>query len=398
MEILNKILPDKEEIKNVEKNVESFLSKFSFKNIKFTIGGSYAKGTWLSGNKDIDIFVKFKYEKYLNKNISLELEKILKKKRIKFEIVHGSRDYFHIIRNGTLFELVPVLDISRSNKLENIMDVSPLHVNYIKKKLNNKMKNDVRLLKQFCKANNLYGAESYIKGFSGYALEILICYYKSLTKLMKEASKWKERKVIDLAKHYKSSLMILRSINKSKISSLVLIDPVQLDRNAASALSKENYKKFISLAKLYDGSESFFMKKEINLKNLKGYSIFRIVPLEGKKSIVGAKLVKSLDKIKKSLEKEGFEIYDYGWKWEENAYFWFKTSKLDKFRKHYGPLKSYKEHLKKFKEKWKGKKFYYSKGKAYVKLKRENVDSSDVIRDILKRKDVKVGFKKFRKV
>ena len=398
MKVLQEILPKKEEEKYVNGCVNQFLNKFnSLKKIKFMVGGSYAKGTWLSGNKDIDIFVRFNYEKYLDKNISLELKKILTKKKIKFKVVHGSRDYFHIIKKNILFELVPVLDIKNASKAINVMDVSPLHVKYIKNKLNKKKSNDIRLLKQLCMANDFYGAESYIGGFSGYVLEILICYYKSLNKLMKVATKWKDKEVIDPAKHYRNSLIALRNINESKkISPLILIDPVQSDRNAANALSKKKYEKFISLAKIYDGSESFFMKKEINLKDLKGYNIFRIVPLSGKKDIVGAKLLKTLEKIKKSLELKGFKVYDYGWKWDNNAYFWFKTDKLDKFRKHFGPLKSHKKHLEIFKKKWKAKKFYYDKGRIYIKLKRDKFNSADVIKDILKRKDVKNNFKSFR--
>jgi len=398
MKILQEILPKKEEEKYVNDCTNQFLNKFnSLKNIKFMVGGSYAKGTWLAGNKDVDIFARFNYEKYLDKDISLELKKILNKKKIKFKVVHGSRDYFHIIKKNILFELVPVLDIKKASKAINVMDVSPLHVKYIKNKLNKKRSNDVRLLKQLCKANDFYGAESYIGGFSGYVLEILIGHYKSLNKLMKVAAKWKDKEVIDPAKHYKNSLTALRNINESKkISPLILIDPVQPDRNASSALSKKKYEKFISLAKIYDGSESFFMKKEINLKDLKGYNIFRLVPLSGKKDIVGAKLLKSLEKIRKSLELKGFKIYDYGWKWDDNVYFWFKTNNLDKFRKHYGPLKSYKKHLEVFKKKWKAKKFYYDKGKIYVKLKRDKTNSSEIIKDILKRKDVKNNFKSFK--
>ena len=43
----------------------------------------------------------------------------------------------------------------------------------------------IRIAKAFCHANNSYGAESYINGFSGYALELLVYYYGSFLKFIK---------------------------------------------------------------------------------------------------------------------------------------------------------------------------------------------------------------------
>jgi len=236
--ILEQINQNKVEKKQLDKKVKEFLKKLKNKDIKFYVGGSYAKNTFLKDNLDIDIFAKFNYKKYHDKNISKELKKFLKSEfRRKVKIVHGSRDYFHILENNLKFEIVPVLDIKKSSNSQNIMDFSPLHVKFVKKKTNRKKQNEIKILKYFCRANDLYGAESYIRGFSGYVLELLIIKYGSFDKLIKNVKTWKDEEVIYFGRNKEKAL---RELNKSKkVSPLIIIDPVQEDRNAAAAISKK---------------------------------------------------------------------------------------------------------------------------------------------------------------
>ena len=397
MNILKEIIPGKTEKKELKNEVDKFLKKLKkTKDVKFVVGGSYAKNTWLSGNDDVDIFAKFNYKKYKDKDISKELKKILSK-NYTFTTVHGSRDYFHIKGKDIIFEIVPVLDIKKPEEAINVTDVSPLHTKYIKKHTNKKLQNEIRILKKFCKANQLYGAESYIKGFSGYVLEILIIHYKSFDKLMKNIKKWEDKTILDPGKFYKSKDKILNELNPSKKESpLILIDPVQPDRNAAAALGKKVFDNLVSLARLYDGSELFFKNQEVNLKDLKGYIILEATPLKGKKDIVGAKLLKTLEKIKRHLEFKDFEISDYGWKWNETAYFWFKTKKLSKTKKHYGPSLNQKKHIEPFKKRWKGYKIKQEKGRLVVTLEREFTDPKDYIKKLITEKEIIKGTKNIK--
>jgi len=396
-DILKNILPKVDELDILKDETNNFVKKFN--NLKYVtpiVGGSYAKGTSLSGNKEIDLFIKFDYNKYSNKDISSELKKLLNRKKIKFEIIHGSRDYFHFFSKGILFEIIPVLDIKNYKYAENVTDISPLHVSYVKKNTNIKLKNDIRLLKQFCKANRLYGAESHIRGFSGYVLEVLVIYYGSFNKLLNSVKKWSSKEILDPAKHYSSkNEILLNLINSKKSSPLIIIDPVQKNRNIAAGLSDKSFNDFINLIKKYDGSNNFFYKKDINFKKFKGYNIFQITPHNGKKDIVGAKLLKSLEKTKRAIENKGLKVYDYGWEWTDYAYFWFKTDKkLPVIKKHYGPKVDMKVHLKKFKKKWKGKRLYRNNGRYYVNMRRDKVISKNIIEDILERDDIKSNFVK----
>ena len=72
MKILQEIKPSKKEADKANKNVSSFIRILEKRvpDCKIVLGGSFAKDTWLSGNHDIDIFIRFPYNKYKNKDIS----------------------------------------------------------------------------------------------------------------------------------------------------------------------------------------------------------------------------------------------------------------------------------------------------------------------------------------
>ena len=130
--------------------------------------------------------------------------------------IHGSRDYFQLIYKKISFELVPILEIKNPENAKNITDVSPLHVYWVQKNIK-KLYDDVRLLKQFFKANNIYGAESYINGFSGYICELLIIYYKGFQNTIKNIANWKQDIFIDIEKQYKNYKIAKKLFNPDKI-------------------------------------------------------------------------------------------------------------------------------------------------------------------------------------
>jgi len=370
-EVLKKIKPSGWEERRVARRVNRFLKKLNKKltDASAIVGGSVAKGTWLSHKPDIDIFVLFNKDR----NLSIKLKEILEKLFRKVELMHGSRDYFQVMKYGLIFEVIPVLKINKFSEAKNITDVSPLHVKWVTQHKN--LIDQIRLCKKFCKAQGVYGAETYVKGFSGYALEILIIYYSSFSNLLKEAAKWKNGKIIYFNKPKKS-------LNKSKISPLILIDPVQDDRNVTAALSLEKFNKFISAAKLYIKKPSleFFEEKTVKIKDLKDKDlILKVVPLKGKEDIVGTKLLKCFEYIKKKLEKEDFKVIDSNWCWNKDALFWFnlETSELPPYKRHYGPPINKKENLENFKKKWFEHSILQEKGRDSVKMRRIFVRAND---------------------
>jgi len=166
------------------------------------IGGSLAKGTFLRDITDVDIFIRYDYERYNG----LDLSNILGEEiaSLNPERLHGSRDYFRVIFKEVLFEIIPILKIDKISKAKNITDISPFHVQWVTKFP--ELRDEIKLAKIFAKANGFYGAESYIKGFSGYALEILVIHYKGFLNLLKKASRWRKDKktIIDTLKAHKN--------------------------------------------------------------------------------------------------------------------------------------------------------------------------------------------------
>jgi tRNA nucleotidyltransferase (CCA-adding enzyme) len=363
-DVIEGIKPDKGYEKKILSGVSSIISKINkkLKDGRAVLGGSGAKGTWLK-TFDADIFVKFDYNKYRenDKVISDILEKLLKKTFKNVARLHGSRDYFQLRQKGFTFEIVPILDIKKAEQAKNITDVSPLHAKWVLR--HKSLQDEMRLLKQFCKAQGVYGAESHIMGFSGYVCEILAVYYGSFLKVVKGAAKWKDKEVIDVEGHYKRR-DVFRELNKSKlISPLIVVDPVQADRNAAAALSFENFDRFRKACRsfLKSPSKKFFEKGEFSIekireKNKNRKVIFlEVEPLRGKRDVIGCKLVKVLEFVNKKLIENDFKVFEHGWHWNRKAVFYFVVGKetLSENVERRGPLLSAKEHVKAFKKKHK---------------------------------------------
>ncbi|MBW3013875.1 CCA tRNA nucleotidyltransferase [Candidatus Woesearchaeota archaeon] len=305
------------------------------------VGGSAAKGTYLK-EFDIDIFVRF-----VKKADPDLLEVILKNCFRKVDRVHGSRDYFQIVHKGQEYEIVPVLKIAKASQAQNITDVSMLHVNWVRKHLSRP--DEVKLAKLFCKAQSVYGAESYINGLSGYILEILVVYYGGFMKLVENAAKWKPKVVIDVSKYYRHRNDIIKKLNPAKtLGPLIIIDPTQKDRNAAAALSLDTFSKFVFLCRefLKDPKEDWFRKKPVSMKDIIRASrhlgtkltILKVEPLKGKPDVAFSKLLKAFNYIKNQLQMNDFQVYRAGYDLKEGN-LWYMTlpDKLPVYAKQIGP-------------------------------------------------------------
>ncbi len=401
-EVLKLIKPDSKERKKVALLTQKIIKRLTPKltKAKVILGGSAAKGTWLKGDHDLDFFIAFNFEEYKDKNLSEILEKSLKKAfpKKKINCLHGSRDYFQFVEDGYNLEFVPILKIERAEQALNITDVSLLHASWVKKNVN---KDEVILAKKFCKANKLYGAESYIGGFSGYVLEILVGYYGTFKKLLLHSQKWKYKQVIDVAKYYPRNNCFFH-LNKSKLQSpIIVIDPVDKNRNAAAALTKEKFTLFKKLAKSYlkKPEQSYFKKTNLSLASLgkeKNLLLFEILPLGGKRDAVGGKLLKLFKFLTKELEE--FSIIKKGWEWEDKCYFYFvlKKNHLPEVKIRPGPPLDKKEYVKDFKKK--NKDTFVENSKVMARIKVEFPELNAFAKNLIRQKYVKERVKKIKLV
>ncbi|MBI2146461.1 CCA tRNA nucleotidyltransferase [Candidatus Woesearchaeota archaeon] len=359
-EVLAKIKPTTKEQQQLKAGITLFLKKLNarLKGAYAILGGSGAKDTWLSGSYDVDIFVLFEYHQFASRTSELSdlLQLTLKKCFSKIRRLHGSRDYFQLKYKNLNVEVIPILKITTAEHAKNITDVSPLHSVWVNQHTK-KLKDDIRLAKQFLKAHNLYGAESHIRGFSGYVIEILIAYYGSLEKLLRASQSWSVKEIIDAAKHYPTN-DVLFQLNKSKTQSpLIVIDPVDKNRNAAAALSDDAFFRFKKLAREYlkKPDSSFFVKKKIDLAQLRKETKLNIVyvtlaPFSGKEDVVGTKLLKVFTFLQQRLKP--FVLKKSGWEWDI-MYFLVEKKELPKEEVVKGPPLGLKEHVKNFRKKHK---------------------------------------------
>lgn len=397
-------LIDKKDLKVLEKETKNIVSKIknAAKKEKIKadvfVGGSFAKGTLVKNDKyEIDIFVRFdrKYE-----DISDILEKIVKnavrEMRKGIKKIHGSRDYFQIdYNNMILFEIIPVIKIKSAKESQNVTDLSYFHVNYVKRNLRKNLAKEISLAKSFAKAHNVYGAESYIHGLSGYAIECLIIYYKSFKKMAKILSEANEQIIIDPKKWYKNKKDIELSVNESRLKSpVVLIDPTWKERNVLAALSNESFEKFKEGLKKYmkKPSEKMFYPKKLDIEQIKRYARennaeFIEIIIETDKQegdIAGTKLKKFSLFIEKNIDKY-FNILrtEFIYNEEKKARFYIVgKSKREIIEK--GPPINMIEHVKVFRKKHKN--VFEKDGNLYTKIK---VDFSikEYIEDFAIKKD-----------
>ncbi|MEW6035730.1 MAG: CCA tRNA nucleotidyltransferase [Candidatus Micrarchaeota archaeon] len=225
--------------------------------------GSMAKRTFLRDKRDIDIFVLF------DRSVPKEkLEPFMKDVMeaafpgLGYQLSYAEHPYVRFHFEGRRIDLVPAYKIADASERVSAVDRSVLHTRFVLRSLRKGMVEDVLLLKQFLRANSLYGAEIKIEGFSGYLCELLIIRYGSFPKLLRAASKWKQPVFIDISGHHAGKKAQAETLKRFG-SGFAVVDPTDGNRNVAAAVSESNFRRFVSLSKsfLKKPSESFFFRK-----------------------------------------------------------------------------------------------------------------------------------------
>jgi len=180
-------------------------------------------------------------------------------------------------------------------------------------------------------------------------------------------------------------------LNKSKtISPLIVVDPIQPERNASAALGYDAFETFIKKAKefLRKPSEKAFEKKTPTKDNFKDAVIIDVVPQKGKRDVIGAKIMKAHDAIKRELENHEFKVKDSGWVWDRETFIWFKVNEeLDSYTIFEGPPLKFKEHCDAFKKAHKNT--FEKNGRLFAKVKRDYVNVRHLIKDVIKTDEIK---------
>jgi tRNA nucleotidyltransferase (CCA-adding enzyme) len=261
-EVLERIKPTPEEREwefQIAEGIKSRLRRVIPKNVELEVVGSIAKNTDLRNDRDVDIFLLFpkgtRKEELVSKGLAYAKKAVFP---YPWRIGYAEHPYLKAEVEGCDVELVPSFRITDIRERASSVDRSPLHTKYILSKLDERGCDEVRLLKQFLKRLGVYGAELKIEGFSGYLCELFIVHYGSLVELLKHSSIW-HNPAIDIEEYYTEKGM------KGKFTTpLVVVDPVDRNRNVAAAVSAISLSKFIlaSRAFLKKPSRKFFFADE----------------------------------------------------------------------------------------------------------------------------------------
>ncbi len=374
--ILKEISPSRTQVSGVNKlakSTQSALEKHLPKSVKTLLAGSVAKGTFLKGAGDIDIFAIFPHS-YSKEKMFKSLEKAAKAAfpRAQRETGYAEHPYLRITLKGKRIDLVPSYEMKFGERVKSAVDRSQLHTEYVLSKMKAPQKKEVLLLKQFLKANLLYGAEIKTKGFSGYLCELMILHYGSFEQFLKAASMWKLPVVIDQEKRYKS----LRAVPDFK-SPLSVIDPVDLTRNVAAVITHGNAQRlvFLSAAYLANHSEEFFFPKELSREELSNClgkrGIFALAfdkPKDVVDDVLWGQIWRISGQLESFLKKAEFKVlgaHPYATDSKCIILFELRSSVLPKTQTFRGPFLDQTEHVSVFIRKRKGP-FYFDHGRVHA--------------------------------
>src|SRR5579863_2542888 len=203
---------EKKKMQVLSNNLVELVKKEAAKYPEVTLvelGGSYAKGTWLKGKLDLDIFVKMKKE-----TEEKQFEEIGKKigfasmKKYKPYVRYSEHPYVEAEAENTKVNVVPCYDVE-NGQWKSAADRSSFHTKFILEKLDDEKKNEVRLLKKFLRGVDIYGAEIAKEGFGGYVAEVLIYHYGSFIKVLEAAANFSQGQVIgNPTKKFETALIL----------------------------------------------------------------------------------------------------------------------------------------------------------------------------------------------
>jgi len=374
--ILKEITPSRTEAAAIGKlaaSTQKSLEKHLPKGIKTVLAGSVAKSTFLKGSGDIDLFAIFP-TKYTKEEMFSAVELAAKKAfpRAKREVGYAEHPYLRIKLKGKKIDLVPSYKMKKGERVKSAVDRSQLHTKYVLSKMKAAQKKEVLLLKQFLKANLLYGAEIKTKGFSGYLCELMVIHYGSFEGFLKAASAWKLPVVIDQEKQYKS----LRAVPDFK-SALTVIDPVDLTRNVAAVITPENAERLIFLAASYllEPSEKFFfpkiMGKEELFEKTQERAIFALnfaKPKDVVDDVLWGQIWRVSGQLSSFLKKAEFHVlgvHPYANEAECIILFELRSPVLPKTQTFRGPYLDQQEHVGVFMKKRSGP-YYFDHGRIHA--------------------------------
>jgi tRNA nucleotidyltransferase (CCA-adding enzyme) len=366
---LKKITPSEKEAADTAKAIERIeyaaTKVLKKKKLTFTLAGSFLRNTWMPHKKEFDLFILFpedvKRHQLEKKGLAVGKE-IIKSLKGSYNIAYAEHPYVrgHVI--GYDIDIVPCYRVSDASNIKSAVDRTPFHNIWLSKNFSRSYSGETRLLKQFLKAGGLYGSDTKTLGFSGYLCELLIVYYKKFNNLVKKAAKWDAGRIfIDIESHHVAPELAKK---RYKSQPLMVIDPVDPNRNVAASISPENFIYFVNNCKefLKKPGESYFFpkpKKPVKFSEVKKRGTL-LLGVEFKKpdiidDVLYPQLRRSARRIRNLLDDYDFQVLNHGVFADKECMLLFELEvwTLPPIRKLRGPSIFVKKHSLEFLNKYK---------------------------------------------
>ncbi|USZ70717.1 CCA tRNA nucleotidyltransferase [Natronosalvus halobius] len=208
--------------------------------------GSTARDTWIGGDRDIDVFVRFPpaldretLETY-GLDVGHETLPEGHEEYAEHPYVTGEYDGFDV-------DVVPCFRLEEATDIRSAVDRTPFHNRYLEARLDDETADDVRLAKQFLKAIGAYGSNLRTEGFSGYLTELLVVEYGGFRPLLEAVADWHPPVELDPEDHGRARETSSRNGADATFpfdDPLVVIDPTDPERNVAAVCSAANVARF----------------------------------------------------------------------------------------------------------------------------------------------------------
>ncbi|MFC4248627.1 CCA tRNA nucleotidyltransferase [Natribaculum luteum] len=195
--------------------------------------GSTARDTWISGDRDIDVFVRFPpdLDRDTLEEYGLEVGHATlpdgHEEYAEHPYVKGTFDGFEV-------DVVPCFRLESATDIRSAVDRTPFHTEYLQRRLDADLAADVRLAKAFLKGIGVYGSDLRTRGFSGYLTELLVLESGGFRPLLETAADWHPPVRLDPEDHGRATFD----------DPLVVVDPTDPERNVAAVCSTENVARF----------------------------------------------------------------------------------------------------------------------------------------------------------
>ncbi len=261
--VLLDVKPTREESELLAGRINTVVSRLKLivpRDVEVVVTGSSARDTNMRGDSDVDIFMLFK--RSVSK-AEMESRALSYTKRLvrghrgeSYETKYAEHPYARLLLSNLNLrvDLVPAYKITDARERATSVDRTQLHTLFISSRLSGAQRDEVRVLKAFMRAHNVYGAEARTEGFSGYLAELFIHHFGSFYNVLSTMAEQRMPLVIDPAGHLGPD--DAASAPERFGRELVVIDPTDPGRNVAANVSRKSLARLVLSARAFLKSPS----------------------------------------------------------------------------------------------------------------------------------------------